>query len=137
MNLSKVQIDRKLAEIKRWYKRNYPLCVFCHHKVKDGELAHLIRRSYTSEIMTLKLNTGLAHHDCHEIFDDHPDQAQYLPRMKEVMYIIWLLDQEYFNQIADKYPELADIFAQFPDVRPDVPDLNHHGELLQLQYLVQ
>jgi hypothetical protein len=81
------------------------------------------------------LNTGLAHHDCHEMFDNNMSQAQYLPRMTEVLYIIRKLDQEYFNQIADHFPELAQAIAQFPNV--STPEISHHGELLSLQYLNQ
>lgn len=129
------QIDRELSKIKSWYKHNWPLCVFCNHYVEGGQLAHLIRRSYTRDLQTLKLNTGLAHHSCHELFDNNMQQAQYLPRMVEVLYIIWSLDKEYFNQIADHFPELAPAIEQFPEV--PVRWLEHHGELLSLQYLNQ
>lgn len=132
--MTQSQIDRELWKIKEWYKQNYPLCIFCGHYVKGGQLAHLIRRSFTrGDLQTLKLNTGLAHHDCHTIWDDNQSQSQYLPRATEVLYIIWTLDKEYFNQIADNFPELAPAMAQFPDV-PTI-ELNHHGELLSLQYL--
>jgi hypothetical protein len=134
--MTQAQIDRELSRIKSWYKHNWPLCIFCNHLVKDGQLAHLIRRSYTrGDLQTLMLNTGLAHHDCHEMFDNNMSQAQYLPRMTEVLYIIRKLDQEYFNQIADHFPELAQAIAQFPNV--STPELSHHGELLSLQYLNQ
>jgi len=130
------QINQELAKIKSWYKHNWPLCIFCNHRVKGGQLAHLIRRSYTrGNLHILKLNTGLAHHDCHELFDNNMTQAQYLPRMVEVLYIIWTQDKEYFNQIADNFPELTPAIEQFPNV-PIMP-LEYHGELLSLQYLLQ
>lgn len=127
--------EAKLAAIKRWYLQYYPLCLFCGHTVREGDLAHIIRRSYTSEIMTLKLNTGLAHRECHDDYDNNPALAQFLPRMPEVLYIAWLLDPEYFNQIADSYPKLHPFFERFPEV--EIGKIEHHGEILTLQYLVQ
>jgi lipopolysaccharide biosynthesis protein len=132
--LNQYQIDSELAKFKLWYKHNYPLCIFCGHRVKGGQLAHLIRRSFSRELQAVKLNTGLAHPDCHELFDDHPDQAVYLPRIVEVLYIIWTLDEPYFNMIADNFEELADVMQLFPEVRQQ-DKLDHHGELLTLQYL--
>ena len=62
-----------LQSYKEWYWHNWSLCLFCNHDVrKDGDLAHIIRRSASSELKTLKLNTGLAHRECHEIFDNKP-----------------------------------------------------------------
>jgi len=127
--------EAHLAKIKQWYLLHYPLCLFCGHSVRDGgDLAHIIRRSYTMEIMTLKLNTGLAHRECHETYDNDFEQSQFLPRIKEVMYIAWLLSPDYFNQVADNYPLLHPIFERFPEV--GITELDHHGELLTLQYLV-
>jgi hypothetical protein len=102
--------------------------------VNEGDLAHIIRRSYTSEIMTLKLNTGLAHRECHDTYDNCPEQAQFLPRMPEILYIAWRLSPEYFYQIADKFPLLAPFFERFPEV--EIGEIEHHGELLSLQYLL-
>jgi len=133
--MNKYQIDRECAKIKTWYEQNWPLCIFCGHQVKGGELAHLIRRSYSIELQTIKLNTGLAHHDCQEIFDDHPDQAIYLPRIIECLYIIYLLDENYFNIISGHYAELADAMQLFPSV--PYRKIEHHGELLQLNYLIK
>lgn len=133
--MTQSQIDQELAKIKRWYRHNWPLCIFCNHLVKGGDLAHLIRRSGSRELQALKLNTGLAHRECHDLFDNNMTQAQYLPRMTEVLYIIWTLDKEYFNQIADNFPELAPAIAQFPGL--EIPELAHHGELLSLQYINQ
>jgi len=130
--LTQNQIDSELSKIKGWYKHNYPLCIFCGHRVKGGQLAHLIRRSYSRELQAVKLNTGLAHLDCHEIFDDHPVQAVFLPRILEVLYIIWILDEPYFNMIADNFEELSDAMQMFPQVQQNI---KHHGELLTLQYL--
>lgn len=128
------QIDQRLAKIKAWYKENYPLCLFCGHLVREGgQLAYIIRRSYSRELQIVKLNTGLAHHDCHEIYDNFPDQAIYLPRIIEVLYISYLLDETYFNLIAGHYEQLADLLQLFPSV--PYREIKHHGELLTLQYL--
>ena len=129
------QIDRELSKIKAWYIENWPLCIFCGHRIKGGEgdLAHLIRRSYSRDLQTVKLNTGLAHRSCHDIFDNEPDQAVYLPRIVEVLYISYLLDETYFNLIAGHYEQLADVLQLFPSV--PFQKIEHHGELLTLQYL--
>ena len=136
--LSQEQIDRELTKIKSWYWLNWPLCIFCGHEVRrkeGGQLAHLIRRSETTALQTCKLNTGIAHYDCHSIFDDNPDQALYLPRIIEVMYIIWKLDADYFYRLSSRFPELNEVFELFPEV-PD-QRLEHHGELITLQYLIR
>jgi len=132
--MTQSQIDTALAKIKAWYIEHYNLCLFCGHSVrKHGDLAHIIRRSSSRDLQTLMLNTGLAHRECHDIFDNDPQKAQYLPRMVEVMFIIYLLDKEYFYQLAEHMPELSPAFELFPEV-PDM-ELKHHGELLTLQYL--
>ena len=134
--LSQSQIESRLSVIKAWYKENYPICVFCGHLVREkegGQLAHLIRRSYSKRYETLKLNTGLAHHDCHEIFDNDFSGAVHLPRIAEVLYIIWTIDKDYFNLIAPHFEDLSHLISQFPDV--PAQDLTHHGELITLQYL--
>jgi hypothetical protein len=134
--LTRSQIDRKINQIKSWYWDNWPLCIFCGHSVrKQGDLAHLIRRSYSIKLQTSKLNTGLAHRDCHEIFDNHPDQAIYLPRILECLYIIYLLDEDYFYRIAGDYEPLAIALQLFPSVPRR--DIKHHGELITLQYLIK
>lgn len=132
--MTQSQIDRELSAIKSWYQQYYPLCGFCGHALRGGgQLAHLVRRSYSRELQTVKLNVVLAHHDCHTIWDDNPNSAVYLPRTLELLYIIWRLSPDYFNLIAYHFEELAPAIAQFPDV--PVMTLEHHGELLTLQYL--
>jgi len=134
--MNQSQIDSKLAKIKSWYEINHPLCIFCGHRVgKDGQLAHLVRRSETrSEMQVNKLNTGLAHPSCHEIFDNDRIGTIFLPRFYEVMYIIYLLDPEYFMRISSYYPDHADLFDRFPDL--PFKNIKHHGQLLHLgQYI--
>lgn len=130
------KIESTLQKYKAWYLHHYALCVFCGHHFKKNDtiqLAHLIRRSYSSELQTVKLNCGLSHFSCHDIFDNDPGQAIYLPRFIECMYIIWMLDEQYFNQISHNYPQLSDIFSQFNTVPYE--KLDHHGELIQLDYM--
>lgn len=134
-----MNLEDQLGIIKTWYRKNYSLCLFCGHKVRgNGDLAHIIRRTYSTRFLTLKLNTGLAHRECHELYDNNPSQAQYLPRIIEVLFIAWLLEPEYLYQIADSFPELFSVFEQFPNVNTEeMSELTHHGELLSLQYLVK
>ena len=131
---SQNQIDRRCHEFKKWYQDNFPICGLCGHLVRgEGDLAHIIRRSYSEKLQTVKLNCMLTHRDCHEIYDNDPDQAVYLPRIVEVLYIIFLLDSTYFNLIAGHYEQLADVLQLFPSVQ--YQEIEHHGELLQLSYL--
>ncbi len=129
------QIDAECNKLKRWYKIHYPICLYCGHNVREGDLSHIIRRSYSRELQTVKLNTGLAHRSCHEIWDNELDQHIYLPRIVEILYIIYLLSPEYFHQIAGNYESLAHILQLFPSV--EYRDITHHGEILQLNYLYQ
>jgi hypothetical protein len=136
MILKQKEIDRILHQHKVWYESHFPLCGFCFHRVKKGEgqLAHIVRRSYSRELQTYKLNTVLSHADCHSLYDDSPEQAIFLPRIIEILYIAYLLDSGYFNLIAEHYRELSHILQLFPEV--PYQDIGHHGEILSLQYLM-
>ena len=85
----------------------------------------------------MKLNTGLAHHDCHEIADNKPQQAIYLPRFNEVHFIMWLIDPEIFKQVAvNVYPdyEFPDFVKIADEYALHLTQPQHHGELLHLPY---
>jgi len=125
--MNQSETERKLADIKNWYIKHWPLCVFCNHKIREGgELAHLIRRSESRRLQAVKLNTGLAHHNCHDIFDNKPGETIFLPRFFEVMFIIYLLDEAYYNRIASIYngPDFSNVTYPYP--------LEHHGQLITL-----
>ena len=124
-----MSIESELFRIKKWYQDNWPLCVFCNHRVDGGTLAHLIRRSESIRLQTIKLNTGLAHFECHEIFDNKPGEAICLPRFFEVMYVIWLLDPQYYSRILPIYSGYDfDLHAV------EKLSLDHHGELLLMHF---
>jgi hypothetical protein len=135
------RIESRLALNKRWYRYYWPLCLFCNHKVNNGDLAHIIPRSYASryytkyEQDTMLLNTGLAHRDCHDIYDNDKDQAQYLPRFREVMYITRLISPEYFNMLMQThYDHLHRLEWEIGICQKKI---RHHGELLFLPHLPQ
>lgn len=50
----------------------------------------------------MDLNIGLAHRDCHEIFDDMPDQAVYLPGFRRILADIKKIDTDYHNLINNR-----------------------------------
>jgi len=128
--------EARLAAIKRWYLQHYPLCGLCGHAVRDeADLAHIVRKSYSDKLQTVKLNCMLAHRECHDCYDNCPEQAQFMPRISEVLFIAWRLSPEYFYQIADKFPLLSPFFERFPEV--EIGEIEHHGEILSLKYLVQ
>jgi len=137
------RIDSQLSRIKAWYTLHWPLCLFCNHLVKpdEAQLAHIIRRSWASniysryELQTMKLNTGLAHPDCHDIADNKPKEAILLPRFNEVMFLSFLIDPAYFEEQKLSYGD----FYTFPDfIRISdryalhLQHYEHHGDLLIL-----
>lgn len=125
-------IDQELTKIKLWYYENWPLCLFCNHNVRKGDLAHLIRRSASTRLQTLKLNTGLAHRECHDIFDNKPGEAVYLPRFYECMFLIWRIDLAYHGILSYHYETLGIILPDFFNIDPQIPTIEHHGQLLTL-----
>lgn len=130
------QIEKILSEYKKWYVNYYPLCGLCGHLVrKEGDLAHVIRRSYSVDLQTVKLNTFLSHRMCHDLYDNNPQQAIYLPRIVEILYLAYILDFQYFNLIAGHFEQLAHVLQLFPSV--EYRNITHHGELLELNYLYQ
>jgi hypothetical protein len=133
--MNQSQIDRICHEHKQFFIQEYPLCGYCGHLVKAGDLSHIIRRSASRELQTNKLNLCLAHHDCHQIWDDCRNQADKLPRILEILYCVYLLDEQYFSQISDDFPIFSDIFPMFSSV--PYRDITHHGEIITLQYLIQ
>jgi len=137
-----MSIESRLYQIKLWYYQNWPLCLFCNHRVRDGkgQLAHIIRRSYQSskysreELQTMKLNTGLAHHACHEIYDNKPKEAVLLPRFLEVQFILWLIDPGFFEQQKLIYEDFFNFpdFAGITNKYPHLAQCANHGDLLYL-----
>lgn len=129
--------ESTLYKIKQWYWENWPLCLFCNHRIrKEGDLAHIIRRSWSTRYQTLKLNTGLAHRACHDIFDNDPHGAVCLPRFNEVMFIGYLIDPGWMDEQKLLYP-----FYEFPDFEAisnryglHLIGYDHHGELLFLPH---
>lgn len=103
------RVDSNLSIIKQWYQENYPICPFCGHRVFSGDLAHFIRRSDRSkywnneDLQTLVYNVGLAHRDCHDIYDNHPDQAHYLPKILDVAFNVFIIAPDLYPSFADLY----------------------------------
>jgi len=105
------RIDRELGKIKDWFEANYPVCIFCHRLVKPGagQLAHKIRRSYSSShysryhLQTDKKNLGLAHPTCHDTFDNNPGLAVFFPGFDAIAMDIMELDPEYYQQFKITY----------------------------------
>lgn len=114
MTKSKEQkkIDSELSKLKRWWINNYPICIFClqlctPEQIRNGEieLCHKIRRSeavegYTRfEIQTLKLNSGLGHKACHDIYDNDPKEAMKLPGFPQIMKDIKTINEATYNKL--------------------------------------
>ncbi len=96
-------IDREIDKRKKWLILNEPVCIFCGRPCKNGDLAHKIRRSWTSrlytrfELQTMPKNTGLAHRDCHDIFDNDKELSKTLPKYNKILKDIKEIDNEYYN----------------------------------------
>ena len=89
---------------KRYLRENEPRCIFCGCYCKYGDLAHIIRKSNRSkkytylQLFTMDKNNGLAHRECHQVWDDHPKQIITLRRHKECLKIMKEIDEDIYNQ---------------------------------------
>ena len=89
---------------KRWLKENEPRCIFCGEYCPFADLAHIIRKSNTSkkysrlELFTMDKNNGLAHRECHKIWDDHPKLIVTLAKHKECLKAMKEIDKDIYNQ---------------------------------------
>ncbi len=82
----------------------------------------------------MKLNNGLAHHDCHEIADNKPREAILLPRFLEVQFIGWLIDPAWHQEQVLLYDMFE--FPSFEDISNEyglhLLNYDNHGDLLIL-----
>lgn len=105
------RINRKCAKRKQWLIENNPICIFCLHlitqrQIEYGEvhLCHKIRRSDQSsrysreELQTMDLNTGLGHPDCHDMYDNDPENAVLLPGFPFIMNDIKKIDINIYDK---------------------------------------
>lgn len=105
------RIQSKLARRKKYLLANEPICIFCLHlitpaQIRNGEadLCHKIRRSEKSDLyddytlQVMDLNTGLGHRECHDIYDNSPEEAVKLPGFEQVLLDIYKIDQHIFNK---------------------------------------
>lgn len=120
-------IDRVLYKKKKEWKKHDPVCVFGLHPLKNSEIqvAHLIRRSekiegYSrQELQTMDLNIAPACHDCHDIFDNDPELAVYLPGIHNVLNRIRQIDEMYYNRMMNilnpYWPEFVNCESQIDE----------------------
>jgi hypothetical protein len=103
------KIQSILSKKKRILLQTDPFCVFCTHGVTEDDctLAHLIRRSEALpgfsvvELQTMDLNIGLAHLDCHELFDNCPELAVHLPGIHKVLDRVRIINVPYYNRLMN------------------------------------
>lgn len=98
------RINAALNKRKKWLLENEPYCIFCYRSVGAGaELAHKVRRSWASslytrfELQTMPKNTGLGHHNCHDIFDNDKEGAKLLPRYNQILEDIKEIEPQYYE----------------------------------------
>jgi len=99
---------RKIANYenyrRKWLKENEPRCIFCGEYCPFGDLAHIIRKSQTSkkysrlQLFTMDRNNGLAHRECHKVWDDHPKAIITLHRHRQCLKIMKEIDEDIYNQ---------------------------------------
>ena len=83
----------------------------------------------------MKLNTGLAHPDCHDIADNKPQEAILLPRFLEVAFISFLIDPAYHEEqklVYDDFYEFPDFDKISDEFSLHLMNYQHHGDLLIL-----
>lgn len=105
------QIQSRVHKLKVHWEKEYPVCIFCLQRVKQGagQLCHKVPRSWNSkyfgifELQTKKENTGLGHPICHTIYDDDKKLASVaLPGFWVVMHQIKEFEPDYYNLILSK-----------------------------------
>ena len=103
---NQAKINRAVSKRTQWLFVNYPLCILCGHLiVKGADPVHLIRRSNAIpdydrfQIQTLDLNLWLGHRDCHDIFDNKPEEAMLLPQFDLVMALIQQMSPAAYNEL--------------------------------------
>lgn len=99
---------------KKKLKEEDPFCIYCGGYVYDCDLSHKIRLSETVKYECCELNTGLAHRDCHFIFDNEIHKAIHLPRFYEVMSDIKFIDEKIYNKIKLNYEKNGIDTSNFP-----------------------
>jgi len=83
---------------------NNPRCIFCGEYCPFGDLAHIIRKSQTSKkhsrlaLFTMDRNNGLAHRECHKVWDDHPKAIITLHKHRQCLKIMKEIDEDIYNQ---------------------------------------
>ena len=102
------QETQKIANYEHRRKKdlmaNNPKYIFCGMYCPYGDLAHIIRKSNSSKkysrlaLFTMDRNNGLAHRECHTVWDDHPKQRITLHRYKECLKIIKEIDEDIYNE---------------------------------------
>jgi len=104
---NQAKINRAIRKRTEWLFVNYPLCIFCGHSIgKYADPVHLIRRSNAIpdfdrfQIQTMDLNLWLGHRDCHDIFDNKPEEALLLPQFDLVMALIHQMSPEVYNELT-------------------------------------
>jgi 5-methylcytosine-specific restriction endonuclease McrA len=79
-------------------------CRFCQ-QAPATDAAHLIRRSYSTRLITEPRNIVPACRRCHDIFDNHRSRWGELRYLKALVQEIKSLDEGYFNKnFIDLYP---------------------------------
>ena len=105
-----MNITKKIANYehkrKKWLIQNEQYCIFCGEYCPYGDLAHIIRKSQTSkkhsrlELFTMDENNGLAHRECHRVWDDYPKLIITLHRHRECLKIMKKIDEDIYNQFV-------------------------------------
>lgn len=77
------------------------MCRFCGERPAT-DAAHLIRRSYSSALITHLDNVEPACRTCHDIFDNRPWEAKRLKNIDALLEKIKSMDEHYYNRLIQK-----------------------------------
>lgn len=77
------------------------MCRFCGERPAT-DAAHLIRRSYSTSLITHLDNVEPACRICHDIFDNRPWEAKGLKNIDALLEKIKSMDEHYYNRLIQK-----------------------------------
>lgn len=93
--------NKLLSDIYKMMDTTEKKCFFCGCTNKPLDHVHLIRRSYSAELIIHPLNIVFGCRECHTIFDDKPNERSALNNYDKALKRIKLLDEKYYNKISE------------------------------------
>lgn len=122
-------IYSEIHKLKLWYQEHEPFCIFCTHGVKEFDMCHLIRRSDAVDgltriqLQTMKDNVWPGHRDCHDIYDNHPELAVFLPGIGKVIELVGKISPQHQQRL------MQSLSPYWPEFKTIESKMSYSGEL--------